>query len=132
MGINPEKEPEKIEEVVERKTPEKVVEELCLEKRESIESGEILTEEERIIRKKLEQEVEKMKLSPRLEQEAKVETRRIEELDEKGKLKKLLDVAEVKGLFFSISVARNMKDPYVLDVFHDVLIKSELYKKFME
>jgi len=132
MEINPEREPEKIEEVEKKKTPEEVVEELCSEKRELIKSREILTEEEKIIRKKLEQEVEKMELSPKLEQQAKVETRRIEELDEKGKLKKLLDIAEVKGLFFSINVAKNMEDPYVLDVFHDVLIKSELYKKFIE
>lgn len=128
--MNPEKEPIEVGE--ERKTPEKVVEELCSESRESIKNKEVLNEEEKIIREKLEQEVKKMELSPTLEKEAEAETKRIEELEGKEKLKKLLFIAEEKGLPFSINVAKNMKDPYVLDVFHDVLVKSDLYKKFIE
>jgi len=112
------------------KTNQEIAEELYTEKRDIIERKEALTEKEKMIRKELEQEVDELEIDPASEIEAKIKTEQIEILDGKGKIKKLLDLAEEKGLFFSVKVARDMKDPYILDVFHDLLAKDELYKKF--
>ncbi len=109
---------------------EKVVEELYTEKKEELEKRELLSEQEKIIREKLEREVAKMKLSPQLQDEVQKKTQQIKDLDKKGKLKKLLDLAEEKGVAFAIGVAKDMKDPYTLDIFHDILVRNQLYKKF--
>ena len=52
------------------------------------------------------------------------------EQTQEGKIRRLLDLASEKGLFFAIDVAKKMNDHYTLDVLHDILIKEGLYKKF--
>ena len=127
-----EKIPEKreIKEPVPEKIGERVVEELYVEKKEEIEKRELLSEREKIIREKLEREIATMELSPEMTEEAKKKAKQIKALDVKGKLKQLLDLAEEKGVAFAIGVAKDMKDPYTLDVFHDILARDKLYKKF--
>ncbi len=112
------------------KLGEKIVEDLYKKKKEEIEKRELLTEREKIIREKLEREIAMMELSPELKEEAKKKVEQIEALDEKEKLKKLLDIAEEKGISFAIGVIKEMKDLYILDVFHDILAREEFYKKF--
>ena len=127
-----EKIPEKreIKEPVPEKIGERVVEELYVEKKEELEKRELLSEREKIIREKLEREIATMELSPEMTEEAKKKAKQIKALDVKGKLKQLLDLAEEKGVAFAIGVAKDMKDPYLLDIFHDILARNELYKKF--
>ncbi len=109
---------------------ERVVEKKPEEKREKLEKREVLTEEEKIIRKKLEKEIEMMKLSPKMQDDARQKAQQIKNLDGKGKIKRLLDIAEEKGVGFAVETARDMKDPYILDILHDILAKDQLYKKF--
>ncbi len=111
---------------------EKVVEELYEEKKEELEKRELLNEEEKIIREKLEEEISMMELDPELEEDARKKAQQIESLSEKGKIQRLLDLAEKKGALFAVRVAKDMHDPYVLDIFHDILARNRLYKKFMK
>ncbi len=130
MAKNFEKEAKEIKEPSKEKIGEKIVEELYLEKKEELKKKEFLAKEEKIIREELEREVAKIKLSPELEKEAKKKAEKIKGLHEKEKLKRLLDIAEEKGLAFAIGIVRNMKDPYTLDIFHDILARDKLYKRF--
>ena len=49
----------------------------------------------------------------------------------KNKIKLLLAVGEKKGLEFSIKEAKKENDPFLLDIYHDVLAKDGAYKKFL-
>ena len=50
----------------------------------------------------------------------------------KGKLKELLDIGEEKGLSHAIEKAKQSNDPFLLDVFHDILAKDGSYKKILK
>ncbi len=49
----------------------------------------------------------------------------------KGKIKELLALAETKGLERSIKEARKQNNPFLLDIYHDVLAKDAAYKRFL-
>lgn len=129
MEKEPTKEPiieAKEREEVQESAPEKTHKEGV----EKVEGRESLTEEEKAIKEKLKKEVEMLKLNPQAQDDAQKKARQIKDLGAEGKLKKLFSVAEEKGLSFAVQVAKDMKDPYILDVFHDLLAKDEYYKKF--
>lgn len=130
METNFEKEPKDKKEANKDRLQESIAEELYSEKREDLERKESLMEREKISREELKKELEEISLSPELEKEAKKEAEQIKTLEKKGKLKKLLDLAGEKGIEFAIGVAKDMKDPYTLDIFHDILARDEFYKKF--
>lgn len=50
----------------------------------------------------------------------------------KGKIKELLDIGEKKGLVYAIERAKRSNDPFLLDVFHDILAKDGNYKKILK
>ena len=50
----------------------------------------------------------------------------------KNKIKLLLALGEKKGLESSISEAKKENDPFLLDLYHDVLAKDGAFKKFLE
>jgi hypothetical protein len=50
----------------------------------------------------------------------------------KEKIKELLRVAEEKGLQQSIKQAEKENDPFLLDLYHDVLAKNTAYKKYLK
>lgn len=128
-----EKKPKEIREPIPERPGEKIEEEKIIEEeRIKEEKKELLSERERVIREELEREIAMMELSPELKEEAKKKAKEIESLDERGKLKRLLDLAQEKGVGFAVGVARNMADPHTLDTLHDILAKDELYKKFMK
>jgi hypothetical protein len=54
------------------------------------------------------------------------------EIDAKGKIEKLVVLAQEKGLPHAVSVARHMEDNYTLDEFHDRLIGDELHLALIE
>jgi hypothetical protein len=87
-------------------------------------------EAERAMREKLEKEIEEMQISPELTVEARKKAKKIKDLDQKGKIKRLLEIAQEKGVSFAVEVAKDTKDPFILDIFHDILAKEGLYKKF--
>lgn len=49
---------------------------------------------------------------------------------QKEKIKKLLLIAEEKGVIYAVNMAKKMDDPYILDLFHDALAEQGFYKKF--
>ncbi len=119
------------EEPEEKRISEEAVERLHPKEEEKKERKELLTEEEKVIREELEREIEIMKLSPQLQDDAQKKAQQIKDLDVKGKLKQLLVLAEEKGVGFAVEVAKNMKDPATLDTLHDILAKDGFYKKLM-
>lgn len=97
------------------------------------ERKEAESEKEKETIERLEKEVELIQTSsPQIQDEAEEKAQKIKELDTEGKLRGLLDLAQTKGLPFSVTAARAMDDPYILDVFHDLLIRKGFYKKFSE
>lgn len=90
---------------------------------------EMTEEEERVIREKLEEEVEMIESNPQLQEEAEEKSEDIKKLDAEGKLRGLFGLAQTKGVAFSIATARAMNDAYILDIFHDLLIQDGYYKK---
>lgn len=112
------------------KPHEEIVEELYRERKEQLAEKEPSKEEEARIREMLEREVEKMEEVPKLREEAQKQGEQIKSLGTQGKIRQLLDLVETKGLIFTIGVAKEMKDPYILDILHDILAKEGFYKKF--
>jgi len=100
------------------------------EKKERGEEKEFLTAEEKIIKEKLRREIKLMKINPELQDEARKKAQEIKALDVQGKIKNLLLAAEQEGVAFAVKIAEGLKDPYLLDVFHDILARDSLFKKF--
>lgn len=95
-----------------------------LEKKEiPLEKKEVAAVQEKTIEEQLRREIAMMELSPELQEEAIKKAKKIEFLGEKEKLERLVALAEEKGSVFAVRVAKEINDPYILDNFHDVLIK---------
>lgn len=76
---------------------------------------------EEIVAEQLRKEIEAMELDETLKEEAKRKAEKIEFLGEQQKIEHLLEIAKDKGVLFAVKVADNMKDPNILDTFHDTL-----------
>ncbi len=88
-------------------------------------------EQQQEVYKQLRQEIEEMQLVPELQKEAENKSKKIDVLNEKEKLEELLILAREKGIEFAVKVAKNMNDAYILDLFHDLLVKQGFYKQFL-
>jgi len=95
------------------------------------ERKEIL-EDEKIVSDELKREIELMSADENLKGEAEKKAKKISFLGEKEKIEHLLKIAHEKGVVLAIQVAKRMNDPYLLDIFHDVLAKEGYYQKFMK
>ena len=132
-NVSEEKKAEERQEKVEQ-SPEKVEErekivESAFEQKESAEEREAVLESEKMVQDKLEKEIKTMQVSPQMQDDAKHKAQKIKDLDEKGKIMRLLQLVDEKGVAFAVQTARKMKDPYILDIFHDVLTREETHKK---
>lgn len=107
-------------------------ERISAEEKEELEKRELPPEEEEAIHQQLRKEIEMMELSEELKAEAAQKAKKIEFLGEKEKMKRLIEIARERGVVFSVGVAKDMNDPYVLDTFHDLLVKEGFYKKFLK
>ena len=123
-----EKSPEEIKPEAE-KIGEEVVKEWFPEEKEVLERKE-LTLEEKKEKEKLKEEIEKAKLPSEKEVEALKEAEEIKKQSVRGKIKQLLDLAQSKGLSYAVKVAKETKDPLLIDLFHDILVKEGLFEKF--
>lgn len=103
---------------------------ISLEKKE-LQKKRISPEDEETIKRQIIKEIEMMELTPELQDEAVQKAKKIEFLGEKEKLEHLLKIAKERGVEFAVKVAENMNDHYVLDIFHDILVKEGFYKKFL-
>ena len=92
---------------------------------------EKLSREEKEPRKELEKELQKIKLSSQEQVQVQKEAEDLKKQTAEGKIKRLLDLAQSKGLAYSVEVVKKMDDAYLLDVFHDTLAKGGLFKKFL-
>ncbi len=93
---------------------------------------ERLSEKEReLVEKQIRREIEMMELNPELKNEAAQKAKKIEFLGEEEKIKRLITIAKERGLAFAIKVAQDTNDPYLLDVFHDILANQGFYKTFL-
>ena len=98
------------------------------EQKEAQEKKELT--KERASNQQLRQEIESMDLDDGLKKQAANSASTIKSLDDPKKIKKLLELARLKGITYAVHVAKQMNDPYILDTFHDVLAKEGYYKKF--
>ena len=90
------------------------------------------TKEESITKEALKREIDTMELNDSLKKEAYEKAKKIQTLGQEEKIEHLLEDAKVKGIVFSIKVAQQINDPYVLDTFHDILVKNWAdYKQFL-
>ena len=91
------------------------------------------TREEIITKEALRREIDAMELSDDLKAEATEKAKKIQSLGEEEKIEHLLEITKDKGIAFAIKVAKQMNDPYVLDTFHDILVKEWFtYKQFLK
>ena len=97
---------------------------------ETARKNEKISESEKIITEQLKREIEAMEIDESLKEEARKKAEKIDFLGEKEKIEHLLEIAEEKGVIFAVNVAKDMKDPYILDIFHDILAQEGYYKKF--
>ncbi len=65
------------------------------------------------------------------DEEEKKEKEEEKKLLVKRDIKNLLAIAEEKGLEYSIKEAQKRNDPFLLDIYHDVLAKDAAYKRFL-
>lgn len=84
---------------------------------------------DKVVSDELKKEIEMMELDEKAKGEAEKKAEKIEFLGEKEKLEHLLQIAREKGVVFAIQVAKKMNEPYLLDIFHDILAKEGFYKK---
>ena len=103
---------------------EKIVEKI----QEIKETG--LTEEEKVIKEQIEKQITQLKSSPKTEILAEKKWQKIKEADVEKKLVELIKIAKTKGISFANQVAQKSNDPYILDLFHDILAKDGYYKNF--
>lgn len=90
-----------------------------------------LTQEE-IEHNNIRSQIEGMDLDEHQKAQVKTHAATIQPLEVQGKLKHLLALAQSKGVVFAVKVAKDTKDPYILDMFHDLLAKEGHYKKFVK
>ena len=88
-----------------------------------------LSREEISDRKKIEAELEKSQISGEERREVLEDYKKIQEGSVKAKIERLLALAQEKGLPYAVNVAKEAKDPYLLDVFHDMLAKDKFFWK---
>ncbi len=80
---------------------------------------------------KLRQEIENMDVDDSSKAQVAASAQDVVTLEEKEKIKKLLQMAKTKGVVYAVAVAKTMNDPFVLDTLHDALAKEGYYKQFV-
>lgn len=92
----------------------------------------IVSREDQIVREEIRRELELMDQDENLKKESQSKAKKIQVLGEEEKIEHLLQIAKEKGVAYAVKMAKDMKDPYILDIFHDVLVREGLWKKFKE
>lgn len=112
-------------------SPEQKIE-FFQEKIKTIEEKEEIREEV-ITKEALKREIDIMELDDSLKEEATQKAKKIQTLGEEEKIKNLLEITKKEGIAFSVKVVKQINDPYILDTFHDILVKEwAYYKQFLK
>ncbi len=128
-----EAEDKRYEEIAEKWLPEREDFPQGVEENKETKEKKELTDQEREERRKLIEEIKKTSISSAQdEEEAEKEAESISTLSAKAKIKHLLALAQTKGVFFAVNVAKKLNDAYLLDIFHDILIKEKIFRKFLK
>ena len=89
-----------------------------------------LSEEYQILKEEIRRELQIMEQDENLKKESENKAKQIQTLGEEEKLKHLLQIAKSRGVAYAVKVANDMKDPYILDTFHDMLVREGLWRRF--
>jgi len=89
-----------------------------------------LSEEEIKEKEELLRRITEAELPLELSLEAEKEADKLREGTVKERIEKLLELAEEKGLLYAVEVAKKAENPLVMDLFHDILAKNGLFKRF--
>lgn len=95
-------------------------------------SGEVLPSPEMGQQEDLRAKIEAMDLDDATAAQATQTAQSLQGAGQEEKIKKLLLLAQEKGVIYAVNVAKKMDDAYILDMFHDALAKEGLYAKFKE
>jgi len=87
---------------------------------------------EKAVSEELKREIEMMQADEKTKLAAEKSAQKIQFLGQEEKIEHLLKIADEKGVVFAVKVAKSMNDPYLLDIFHDVLAREGLYKNFIK
>jgi hypothetical protein len=89
-----------------------------------------LTKSEEEGREKFKEEIEKIELSQIKKRETVREAEKIKGQTVQRQISQLLYLAQTKGLTYAIKIAKETRDAYLIDLFHDILAKEGMFKKF--
>jgi len=120
-----------VEEVLEKWFPSKsFAEETKREfKKETVEKREISSREKEEFERLL-KDIESVAPSPQEKIEVLKEAEIVKRKKVEGQIRHLLILAQTKGVSFAIRTALKTNDPYLIDVFHDILASEGLFRKF--
>ena len=88
--------------------------------------------DDQIAHQKARREIEGMDLDDGLKAQAHQSVANLQSLDDQKKIQYLLGLAKDKGVIFAVIAAKKLNDPFVLDMFHDALVKNGHYKEFLK
>ena len=80
--------------------------------------------------RELREKIEKTDLDDHLKVQVQSHVNDVNSLAGENRLKKLMEIAKIKGVIFAVNIAKKMNDPYILDMLHDSLAKEGYYKNF--
>ena len=132
MQNEPEKQKKESFELSQKIEQEQGEAQISPEKLEQAEEREIKGEREENVRERLEQEAEKMPLTAQATKDLKSQAGAVSVASNQGKVQRLLQIAQEKGLLFAVKVAKETGDPYAMDLLHDALAKDNLYKQYLK
>lgn len=119
-------------EKIEKTNLEKPAQETINIPKEAQENKEILPLPEAGEAQELRQQIESMDLSDGLKQHAVASAQSLASAPPEEKIRKLLLLAEEKGVVYAVNVAKKMDNAFILDALHDALAQKGLYKKFKQ
>jgi len=97
-----------------------------------LEGGKNLSNPESVEIQKAKKRIEGSDLDDTLKMQATLQAKNIKDLDDEKKVKKLIELAKLKGVVFAVNVAKKMDNPYILDMLHDLLAKKGYYQDFIK
>lgn len=93
-----------------------------------------IKEEERLLKEDLLKVIEQ-ESSTSVHDNEKIELQEWQKIlngEEIEKIKKLFVIAYEKDLYYATEVCKSLDDPFLLDLFHDILVRDGFYKKFIK
>ncbi len=97
-----------------------------------IETEPQVIEKEPELKQKEEKQEPIPSISPKTKDEDKEEVSEIEKLQLPGKVERLFNLADSKGLFYAIEVAKKTGDGFLIDTFRDRLAQDKYYEKYLK